>query len=454
MDPFAAAMSQPLDAFAAAMVVEAPPAAAAMVVEAPPAVVEAPLASGGGAGPEGACDAAGSPEPQGRPIRSDSSALGARTPMRGKQQRPSASLAPSSGRKKRERPITSKLTAITPETVMDQGGIMSTVFVPSPGPGNKWHKVGEAPAKLEPVPIWPQYTLTNHEGTFIVIGMLERWLNTMLHIMRARSPKSTSCPGGSTATTMESFRVMSKNLTASLRLMLQKALREVGAETADMDGDLEDDQPKSRRHTCSGYTIENAALLNLTIAHCPIQIANYGKAFIVRLDENARCFIQTVICDLIKKLSDSIDTSVQDSPRDTTVREVASFRFDDSTPNIRDKIVWCPDDNAWKLILQKKGRGRALAFEWFDHEGKSLAVPKDLGGDEYDAAKLLAYGRAIEAWNILDTGKRFRIPKPVTVDISPTASSDVVQDPYTQDSGNAPFQSMLTRWDDDDFKKA
>ena len=90
----------------------------------------------------------------------------------------------------------------------------------------------------------------------------------------------------------------------------------------------------------------------------------------------------------------------------------AAFQFKDSTPNLRDKVIWCPSNNAFKILLNVRD-ARGLKTRWYDENEMSLGVPEGLSADQHEAAKKDAYSRAISAWNALDAGKRHRIREQV-----------------------------------------
>ena len=87
----------------------------------------------------------------------------------------------------------------------------------------------------------------------------------------------------------------------------------------------------------------------------------------------------------------------------------AAFAFKNDTPNIRDKVIWCPTNNSFKLVVAKGSKGRALVPLFYDENGKSLGVPEGLSAEKHEAAKRDAYARAVLAWNALDPGSRRRI---------------------------------------------
>ena len=81
---------------------------------------------------------------------------------------------------------------------------------------------------------------------------------------------------------------------------------------------------------------------------------NYGKLFIMKLDGEGVAFISKVIVHVATQCSEerllqAVEVQVASGPVEV------GFRFDDTTPNIRDKVLWDPNRNSWKLLFQKDG---------------------------------------------------------------------------------------------------
>ena len=258
-------------------------------------------------------------------------------------------------------------------------------------------------ADLQPVTIWPQYTIAGLDGIFVVASVAEPWLAAMLRTLRQRHEHGSAAD----ATT----RILSRNLSASLRVLVRKGL-------ASIDGHAPVDEPddiaynvKKRARTFSGLAIEDCFLFDVTLAEHPITMVNYGRQLIFRLDDNGMRFINTALVTLIKKLSSS---AADVATADPVPSEKASFSFEDSTPNVRDKVMWCTRFNGWKLlIMPKNGTLKKATHTCEDDSGRSLKVDLSLAGADFEEAKQHAYQRAIAAWNVLDTSSRYRITGPL-----------------------------------------
>ena len=94
------------------------------------------------------------------------------------------------------------------------------------------------------------------------------------------------------------------------------------------------------------------------------------------------------------------------------------FRFDDVVPNVRDKVIWCPTLNSWKVFAHAKTGGLA------DGAGRSFRVDPSLKAAAHARAKREMWLRAVDCWNNNDQSKRQRIAAPLTaVTLSSNSSS-------------------------------
>ena len=159
-------------------------------------------------------------------------------------------------------------------------------------------------------------------------------------------------------------------------------------------------------------------LFEASFASNTISLMNYGKLFVIKLDSDGVAFINKVIVHVATQCSEELllqadEVKVAPGPVE------AGFRFDDTTPNIRDKVVWDPNRNSWKLLLQKNGH---MATSHSDVDGYPLSVAEDLDAAGHNAAKFASYVRAIKAWNYFDAGKRQRIAVPFQFRSASTSS--------------------------------
>jgi hypothetical protein len=213
------------------------------------------------------------------------------------------------------------------------------------------------------------------------------------------------------------MRQLLRSFNEGVRVMLRKAFS-CSKSGIDIEDDSSDgDEPTVKQPaSMSGFKFKNVQFLKVHIAELPVTVMNFGRRLILRLDAEGIVFLKTKLLEFIQRLADD---EVHDIPE---MEEFASFRFDDSATNVRDKVVWDPDANSWKLLLKAKA-GSTTRASYQDHCGKTLKVLESLGGSELVATKVEACGRAVRAWNDLDGSKRRRITVPlaISLDSSPSA---------------------------------
>ena len=296
-----------------------------------------------------------------------------------------------------------------------------------------------------PVTMWPQYRVKGESITFAVVAPTEHWLIMALAALRGRGSKANTT------------RILNKNFAHAVRILLREGLHNHGRNNADSGSedeiDTEDEadaaaKTKAKARTFSGFKLGRVFLLKTVVAKHDVTLVNYGKLFILQLDDEGIVFLNNVILDIMQKLSDTTE-AVDDSK--SVVSEVAAFRFDHTTPNVRDKVLWEPNQNAWKLILMEKNKPKRAAFA--DEQGDTLKVPERLSAVEHEFEKAKSYARAILAWNSLDASGRKRIAQPLQIQLQPPSSSSASdsQDGAEPDAGAVPSQklSLQSKWEMD-----
>ena len=333
-------------------------------------------------------------------------------------------------------PATSLLVPVSPDSD-PRGHMCMTVFVtPASGEAQRQQQSTRTPKRQRvdprvPICIWPQYAVNGIDGRFAIVSPNEPWVATMMRTMRYRKV-------GNNSGESDNSRSLAKALWEAIRVMTRKGLQNTKsplAKSAPGEDELAEDSsdedatiPKvGRARTSSGYRISHVFLMATRIARHRVSIVNYGKQLIVKLDNNGFDFINDVVVNLIQRLSDGNGES---AVKKHSAGE-AAFRFDDSTPNVRGKVVWDPNENAWKLTAMVRG---ASVVRYTDAVGESLRIPDTLSASDFLAAKASAYGRAIAAWNDLDTRKRQRITEPLKFEL-PSSDTPNSTDGSQQDTG-------------------
>ena len=79
------------------------------------------------------------------------------------------------------------------------------------------------------------------------------------------------------------------------------------------------------------------------------------------------------------------------------------------TPNIRDKVCWCPQTDTWKVYIKNPTKVPCPTSD-VDALPK-FSVNPDVDALAYGKEKVKQYWLAVENWNKCDNSKRHRIPK-------------------------------------------
>ena len=243
-----------------------------------------------------------------------------------------------------------------------------------------------------PVTIWPQYTIDCYDDkTFVVVTPTEWWLNTLLQTLRPRS----------TANTVRNLQTAFSELA---RQWIRSGLDSFSANrrTDDDSDDAGVGQRPPRHRSLSGVNATRNTLLNVRIDDASVTVLNYGKLFVLLLDNDGLLFIHNNVVAACKNISSDGDTAASASL--STKR--ATFTFADAMPNIRDKVMWDCDKHAWKVIYNT-ALGKATTYK--DIDNHTLVVPVCPTEAENEANKMESYTRAIRTWNAFDTSKRDRI---------------------------------------------
>jgi hypothetical protein len=243
-----------------------------------------------------------------------------------------------------------------------------------------------------PITIWPQYKLAGlDDHVFAVVAPTEWWLATLLHTLRQRSNVS-------------SVRNLQTELADRARQWIRSGLDSINVTSrADDDSDdAEVDQRPSRYRSLSGMSTTRTKLLNVRIDGATVTVLNYGRMFVLLLDDAGIRFIHDNIvtaCAIMCR-----DGAADASASSSTSR--AAFAFADETPNVRDKVMWDCDANAWKVIYTS-AFGKVTSLR--DMDNQTLVVPECATEAEYDTKKKDSYIRAIQTWSAFDKSKRDRI---------------------------------------------
>ena len=244
------------------------------------------------------------------------------------------------------------------------------------------------------------------------------------------------------------MRILARSLLQAIRVMIRKGFAGVKGVSADADQDSDDDlvdegngKEASARgasralRRASGYTLENAFALDVTIADYPLTVANCGRHLIVLMDDRCLRFVSEALVSVIRQLK------ATPGPADVEEPQCAPFRFDDAVPNVRDKVIWAPTLNSWKVLVQSKTGGPSAARTLLtDEAGRSFQVDTSLNAAAHERMKQDMWLRAVDCWNKADQSKRQRIAAPPTAVTLPSKSSSPSTSDASDVGGRAEFR--------------
>ena len=309
----------------------------------------------------------------------------------------------------------------------------TTVFLQRRAGTGACQKRPRGAGDVVPVTLWPQYTVPTLTGTFIVVSPAEAWLSRMLSSLRSFNGDPPT-------------RILARSLSQAVRVMIRKGFAGVKGVAADAGQDSDEDlfdegdgkQASVRssavaRRRASGYTLENAFALDVTIADYPLTVANCGRNLIVLMDDKCLRFVSEALVSVIRQL--------KATPADVEEPQCAPFRFDDAVPNVRDKVIWAPTLNSWKVLAHTKTGGAGSARTLLaDEAGRSFQVDPSLNAAAHERAKQDMWLRAVDCWNKADQSKRQRIAAPPTAVTLPSKSSSPSTSDASDVGGRAEFR--------------
>ena len=264
------------------------------------------------------------------------------------------------------------------------------------------------------IPLWPLYDYTKDgvggcrtSEPFLVIGWSEHWLTACFEQIHG---------AGSSRLVLPQFL---KEIRSEFKLAVTKARSALsrrpnqpkGGDDEDADSDeassIEDrgeDDRVSRR-----LNLKRVPTINIDLHGCIVVVLNSIRPLVLRLDDAGMKYLTGPFLTKLRAVA-------TEKPVAATGGQcaLAAFHIPVSlTPNITGKVVWSVVADGWNLVC-KKPRRELVA--WTDGCGGSLKVCATLRDADRIAAKLVAYGRAIRAWNAVDGSTRSRIEIPAACD--------------------------------------
>jgi hypothetical protein len=229
--------------------------------------------------------------------------------------------------------------------------------------------------------MWPQYEFAAYpDEKWILVNLSQQWFQDIL-----RALSSSKKVQKKDAVVMERFS-----------LLLRESL--VNARHAIVD------HSASAKIRC---TFGNNRALDIKVHGHVLRAVNSLRPFLMKADDNTWGFLQGPFVAFVKHVFEQATEDDGPSADGETIQAVSGFSFGEaSCPNIRDKVIWCPGDCAWKISVRKTSKALRPGT---DSSGNSFRVDPCLPEEEYKAALSDAYHRAIDTWNEADGSNRERI---------------------------------------------
>jgi hypothetical protein len=258
-----------------------------------------------------------------------------------------------------------------------------------------------------PIALWNQYTsswrsVDFKDSKWIKVGFSEPWVKQLVDACVMNKKKKNA-------------RYVIKKLTDRMQKEVNACLAADALKNKDYDP-FSSFTPEPEG--CFGMTRRR----NVVNEFCPVAQILIGKFKVLclnnkrqvalKVDEATTAFIEGWMLPLIKSFVDNpdeVDTSHPETASDEPAVTVPGFSFSSCfTPNLRDKVVWRPEQHAWKLYIKhdKTDKDKRMT----PGEISDFTVNSEVPADTYEKEKIAAYWRAIAAWNKLDCSTRHRIP--------------------------------------------
>jgi len=252
---------------------------------------------------------------------------------------------------------------------------------------------------------WKDYELTDY--TWIQVSSSQPWVKQLVHLV---APKQRS---------RELIQKLTSHVQTEFNASLATSLK-AGAEIRHAKMHMFDESQTALKDSLvrqrSGPIVKCLGeVVQIDIGAFKVLCLNNKRQVALSLDKSTKDFITGWILPLIKFLDQGLQKrdelakahavatpdELASAPGEPIVT-VPGFVFSTChTPAVRDKVVWMPQHHGWR-IFPKNPSGEAQQEKFF-------AVNQNQAAKFYEEEKIIAYRRAITAWNQLDGSTRQRI---------------------------------------------
>ena len=253
------------------------------------------------------------------------------------------------------------------------------------------------------VPLYSQYRASWGDINFakmrwIVVGTQEVWLLMLVDHHTKKSSRDV------TKTLVDHCHLEFRHCVATARKANDLD------DTSPEDDDKGDDSPLTeRRHTGTGPRRD--VVIQIKLGTYTLTALNSRRRMALLVDACTVDFVTGWLLPLLKQIVEGKVAIVptteavapsQDSPEDSQGFHLTAC----VTPNLRDKVCWCPAVHTWKVYIPKPKAAPCKPPLC----GTMFSVSPHHGPVAYDKEKIEKYWLAVKDWNRCDSSKRHRIP--------------------------------------------
>ena len=265
---------------------------------------------------------------------------------------------------------------------------------------------------LVAVALWSQYRATWRDVNdvqlgamrWIIVGPYEFWVSTLIGSIATKCRQTRR---NVAKTMVDIFRQEFHASLAAARTVIRHD------DTLDTDECLLEESPFERRPSSS----RAAPVLHIELGQFKLTTLNSKRRMALRVDAATVQFVSGWLLPLLRQIAEGkvltpVVAPSQDSPDESTPVVASSQDSPDEshdfhltkclTPNIRNKVCWCPAAETWKVYIENPTKVPCPT---------SFSVRPGMDGCAYRAEKVKQYWLAVDDWNKYDTSKRHRIPK-------------------------------------------
>jgi hypothetical protein len=210
------------------------------------------------------------------------------------------------------------------------------------------------------------------------------------------------------AVTKKSVRDVAKTFADHFRKQFQTAMA-TARKAQNLENPLSDSDSENHvtfpENQVRNYAEVKSAVIEIALGEFTIVSLNSNRKLTLKIDEATVKFIAGWIVPLVRVCAKTKAPSQEmlgcGASTALSQDDLNGFHLRDGpTPNIRDKVCWNPTAHKWKVLL-KHAKGKP---------SEDFAVDPAQDAQTYQEQKVVAYWRAVETWNRLDSSNRFRIP--------------------------------------------